>query len=383
MKFNFSPSKTVIFMLLVFLAVSIFHPPWNHLRDIVDCYLKRPPTHIRAAQKARASMHPGIEEGYKYKHTIIPKDWNFTLSGTIEKGAGYSVDVTYYTENESRFCQQNFGIKILAFAPGPYRKTKHYSYHPEIENGRHSITIPLNEKRPDRWCKYTPMYVRINIEDAKGRKYKEDLFVMHHLLGNLKNMQQYQRQAVGKGRQPTHGVINAKCYSHTDRYGDTQICSQEPIGPKPYQNIKITQQLYTKNMGWKLNVDILSDEEQQELLEMWAKAGEEILEKQKMLLFRKNLSTLLLALRDHVRKNKGRLPTPSEAREIIDTKLKQTDPWGNPFQYQAPSDYDPERFHWISGTLFYSFGSDGIKSRDDITLKTLSEMERLKNNQKN
>lgn len=189
--------------------------------------------------------------------TTIPDDWNIKISGAIEKGINYVIRVSYYSQSDSKLCED---WKLIQFS-SDRTSTKLYTYYPEIRNGRHSITIPLKEHDPKTGCKYRIHDVALHLERDKGK----------HLLPSGNFMLLYAEWVENKLNPPGYGfsrrqidnnLINIECV-----FPDPNNIhySPSPCGLAPVQkHFAVAQRLPIYNANYEVNIKFLSQDEYSE-----------------------------------------------------------------------------------------------------------------------
>ncbi len=82
-----------------------------------------------------------------------------TVSGTIDGGVNYAIQVVYIATNDSRRC------KNWALFAGVHSDQIYRYYLPEISNGRHTVTFPRNEVSANSHCGWKPIRADICLGD--------------------------------------------------------------------------------------------------------------------------------------------------------------------------------------------------------------------------
>ena len=186
-----------------------------------------------------------------------PNDWNIKISGIIEKEINYVIRVSYYSQSDSKLCED---WKLIQFSSNR-TSTKLYTYYPKIKNGRHSITIPLTEHNPKTGCKYRVHDVELHLERDKGK----------YLLPSGNFMLFYAEWAKNKLNPPGYGfsrkqidsnLLNIECV-----FPDPNNIhySPSPCGLAPVQkHFAVAQQLQIYNANYEVNIKFLSQDEYNE-----------------------------------------------------------------------------------------------------------------------
>ena len=181
-------------------------------------------------------------------------DWNIKISGALEKGINYVVTVSYYSQSDSKLCED---WKPIQFSSNR-TSTKLYTYYPEIKNGRHTVTIPLTEHNPKVGCKYRVHDVELHLERDKGK----------YLLPSGRFMLFYAKWAKNKLNPPPYGfslkqidnnLIDIECV-----YPDPNNIhySSSPCGLAPVQkHFAVAQELPINSTNYEVNIKFLSQDE--------------------------------------------------------------------------------------------------------------------------
>lgn len=168
----------------------------------------------------------------------MPKDWHLTLSGTISEDTTYKVSVKYVAQKETRWCQDYY-YQIWSGVSGLTQEAKYATYTPKVEDGFHSIKVPLREYSTSWGCQFKVDDVTLIVSKADGSYQNiETLFFNKNSIYRAKNE-----------------TLNIECAAYSGTYSMVG-----PVGckQKPFESKKdISQRLYFDNENWTVNIDYL------------------------------------------------------------------------------------------------------------------------------
>jgi hypothetical protein len=181
---------------------------------------------------------------------------SITLSGSIHDGTAYKIGVGYGAQADSKLCES------WALFSGRSKASKLYWYEPTIENGKHHITIPLDEHNPNIGCKYKLNYVTLSL-DRGAYQLPDGRFMLFYA-----DMDQpLNPAAYGFKYQEIQGEkdrINIECVLPDP---DDINYSYSPCGLVPIKNeIAVGQYLKPNISNYELNIHFLSQDEYQHSL---------------------------------------------------------------------------------------------------------------------
>jgi len=161
---------------------------------------------------------------------------SLNLSGEIEQGFHYKIEVIYSATKDSYWCRE--GAYNSAIVKG-------FFYYPVVENGKHNITIPLNEFSTTVGCVYRPSSLLMHFSS-------EDIEQTSHI--KLLLSKQY-HDTLQKNYSPElrHGFLEARkvfCFplmKPVQSYQDSNITWQ---CQKEIKDGEITWQRPRVTMGW-------------------------------------------------------------------------------------------------------------------------------------
>ncbi len=178
------------------------------------------------------------------------------LSGSIYANTKYKIGVAYRAQSDSNLCES------WALFTGRTRSSKYYWYEPEIKNGQHQITIPLDEHNPKIGCKYKLNHIMLSLDRGEDQLSPSSFMLFHADMDQPLNPAAYgfKYQAI----QDKRDRINIECVLPDPN--DINY-SYSPCGLAPVKNkIAVGQYLKPNISNYELNIHFLSQAEYQNSL---------------------------------------------------------------------------------------------------------------------
>jgi len=335
-------------------ALTIFFPQWLDFKDdLITDYQKK--KHL--AQPSYSKQGP-------------PSDWKLHIRGSISPNSRYRVSVLYSATNSDEACQQ-----YLLFSGGHEPKGKWFSYYAEIEQGQHSLVVPLNTYKPKSHCEYRPKLISLGVTRTKEEPSNgDDIFyalkpdqasLVHReerapLIDNVNlNLQctatVRDGVAVDEWTCGEVGELNKKLKARSIRYRNINLqldidLVDEAISTK--EIILRTQRYQTRNTLFEV----------MQLIKLFREVMKrEPTEDERNQLLHRSFDITKLGAKDDsdyvkrfVRAHERSFVGTQTQGEVLE------DIWGNPFQFVSPASYSEQEYEIIS------LGPDGLLSNDDI-----------------
>ena len=188
-----------------------------------------------------------------------PKEYvlkSITLSGSIYDGTAFKIGVGYSAQADSKLCES------WALFRGRSKSSKFYWYEPTIENGKHHITIPLDEHNPNIGCKYKLNHVTLWLDRGAYQLPSGSFMLFYADMDQPLNPAAYgfKYQEI----QDEKDRINIECVLPDPN--DIHY-SPSPCGLAPVTNeIAVGQYLKPNISNYELNIHFLSQAEYQHSL---------------------------------------------------------------------------------------------------------------------
>jgi hypothetical protein len=183
-----------------------------------------------------------------------PKEYDLkkiSLSGTIYPNTKYKIGVGYRAQSNSKLCES------WALFYGRSRASRSYWYEPEIKDGKHHITVPLDEHNSKRGCKYKLHHLTLSLDRGAYQLPSGSFMLFYADMDEQLDPPGYgfKRQNIpGKG-----DIINIECVLPDP---DDINYSYSPCGLAPVKNeIAVSQYLVQNISNYELNIHFLSQDE--------------------------------------------------------------------------------------------------------------------------
>ena len=300
-----------------------------------------------------------------------PRSWQIEITGEISPNARYGISVLYSATNDHEDCRE-YSLRSEGYKP----KDKWLRYYPKIEQGNHSLVVPLNDHKPNSSCKYRPSSINLAVTREKAQSPYSDM--LFEVAGPEQASQFHPHELVD----PAYNVeLDLECvpfilnpYAHRDlwRYSDAWSCNDTTSS----NTNLIAQQIKYKSINLSLNISLDDDKihlEKARLQDKRYEARNALAKEHRLVgafagvmnrlpsqeegnqLLRRTYKMTIPEKRDRFSPNRDNY------FELLNTLgEKKKDPWGKEFQFNLPAIYSDNQFEIIS------FGADGVLSDDDI-----------------
>lgn len=191
-------------------------------------------------------------QGKPKKYTLE----KISLSGTIYADTKYKIGVEYRAQSNSKLCESQ------TLLTGKSKSSRHYWYEPEIKDGKHHITVPLDEHNSNVGCKYKLHHLTLSLDRGAYQLPSGSFMLFYADVDEQLNPPAYRfkRQNIsGMGN-----IINIECILPDP---DDINYSYSPCGLSPIKSkIAASQHLEPNVSKYELNIHFLSQDEYQNTL---------------------------------------------------------------------------------------------------------------------
>jgi len=188
-----------------------------------------------------------------------PKEYDLksiTLSGSIYADTKYKIGVEYRAQADNRLCENWF------FFRGKTKANKHYWYEPDISNGKHHITVPLDKHNSNIGCKYKLHHLTLSLDRGEFQLPSGSFMLFYADMDQPLNLPVYGFKI--QEIQDKRDRINIECILPEPE--DINY-SYSPCGLAPVKNkIAVSQYLKPNISEYELNIHFLTQDEYQHTL---------------------------------------------------------------------------------------------------------------------